>query len=315
MKSTYKIFNESVKTITEYYILLVEETKSQRLVGSTNEWVLDNYYMISEQEKVLKVDLKGIERGKMKVGKQRIEVLWKLMEGFLKRNHCSVDKNLMFRYLSQIQVTQKDFLTFPEVCALLPIIKTVLISQLADLCRQLEAEKAYHYKLTDKSNADMDNLNRVAQQNIKMMNIFNSLKKVTKLPVAELLDAVSFSERMLKAEKADMYDQMYDKTKDDYRGKIVMLCKKNKVKEYDFVKELVAKADAEGKHVGWQLFPPKRWETRARLYVWIVALASLLLAVGFALWATFAYGLSWITAVLAILLVVPHDEVGTVWVL
>ena len=87
MKSTYKIFNESVKTITEYYILLVEETKSQRLVGSTNEWVLDNYYMISEQEKVLKVDLKGIERGKKKVGKQRIEVLWKLMEGFLKRNH------------------------------------------------------------------------------------------------------------------------------------------------------------------------------------------------------------------------------------
>ncbi len=309
MKSTYKIFNESVKTITEYYILLVEETKSQRLVGSTNEWVLDNYYMISEQEKVLKVELKGIERGKMKVGKPRIEVLWKLMEGFLKRNHCSVDKNLMFRYLSQIQVTQKDYLTFPEVCALLPIIKTVLISQLADLCRQLEAEKAYHYKLTDKSNADMDNLNRVAQQNIKMMNIFNSLKKVTKLPVAELLDAVSFSERMLKAEKADMYDQMYDKTKDDYRGKIVMLCKKNKVKEYDFVKELVAKADAEGKHVGWQLFPPKRWETRARLYVWIVALASLLLAVGFALWATFAYGLSWITAVLAILLVVPMSQV------
>ena len=54
MKKTYKTFRESLKTITEYYLLLVEETKSQRLVGSTNEWVLDNYYMISEQEKVLK---------------------------------------------------------------------------------------------------------------------------------------------------------------------------------------------------------------------------------------------------------------------
>ena len=51
MKSTYKIFKESIKTITNYYLLLVEETKSQRLVGSTNEWILDNYYMISEQEK------------------------------------------------------------------------------------------------------------------------------------------------------------------------------------------------------------------------------------------------------------------------
>ena len=53
MKSSYKIFKESVRQVTHYYMLLVEETKSQRLVGSTNEWVLDNYYMISEQEKVL----------------------------------------------------------------------------------------------------------------------------------------------------------------------------------------------------------------------------------------------------------------------
>jgi hypothetical protein len=61
MKSTYKIFKENIKDITRYYLLLVDETKSQRLVGSTNEWVLDNYYMISEQEKVLRVDLRSKE--------------------------------------------------------------------------------------------------------------------------------------------------------------------------------------------------------------------------------------------------------------
>ena len=307
MKSTYKIFNESVKAITKYYILLVEETKSQRLVGSTNEWVLDNYYMISEQEKVLKVELKGIEKGKMRVGKARIEVLWKLMEGYLKRNHGYVDKNLMFRYLSQIQVTQKDYLTYPEVCALLPLVKTILIHQLAGLCQQLENEKAYHYKPTDKSNADMDNLNRVARQNLLMMNIFNSLKKMTKLPVAEILDAVSYSERMLKAEKADMYDQMYDKTKDDYRAKIVHLCRKNNVKEYDFVKQLVAEADARGEHVGWQLFPPKRWKARSKAYVWIVVLASLALSVAFSLWAV--KGVLWMTILFAVLLWVPVSQV------
>ena len=43
MMNTYTIFKKSVKQITHYYMLLVEETKSQRLVGSTNEWVLDNY--------------------------------------------------------------------------------------------------------------------------------------------------------------------------------------------------------------------------------------------------------------------------------
>ena len=67
MRSVYNTFRKSVKDITHYYMLLVTETRSQRLVGSTNEWVLDNYYMISEQEKVLKVDLKGVESGRWKV--------------------------------------------------------------------------------------------------------------------------------------------------------------------------------------------------------------------------------------------------------
>ena len=54
--------------------------------------------------------------------------------------------------------------------------------------------------------------------------------------------------------------------------------------EYEFVKALVAKADERGEHVGWQLFPPKRWKARAHSYIWIVSLSSLLLAAGFA-WA------------------------------
>ena len=309
MKNIYNIFRVSVKQITHYYMLLVEETKSQRLVGSTNEWVLDNYYMISEQEKVLKVDLKAVESGKWKVEKSRLKVLWKLLEGYLRRCHYHVDKTLLFRYLAQVQQRQKDYLSYPEVVALLPLVKTILIHELADLCRQLEAQKAYHYSPTDKTQVDAEHLNQAAQQNLQMMNIFNSLKKMTKLPMAELLDAVSFSEKALKAEKAGMYDQMYDKTKDDYRDRIVRLCRKRKVKEHDLVKELVAKADEHGEHVGWQLFPPKRWARRAHWYVWIVVLASLMLAFGFAAWATWSTGFSWLTAVLTVLLWVPMSQI------
>ena len=58
MKSTYGLFKEGVKRITRYYMLLVDETKNQRTVGSTNEWVLDNYYIISEQEKLMKQEIR-----------------------------------------------------------------------------------------------------------------------------------------------------------------------------------------------------------------------------------------------------------------
>ena len=311
MKNTYKIFKKSVKDITRYYMLLVEETRSERLVGSTNEWVLDNYYMISEQEKVLRSELKGVESGNWRVEKGRVEVLWKLLEGYLKRCHHQVDKALLFRYLSQVQASQKDFLTYPEVCALLPLVKTILIKELADLCLELEKKGAWHYTPTDRSQADMDHLNEASRQNLQMMNIFNSLKKMTKLPLAELIDAVSYSERMLKSEKAGMYDQMQDKTKEDYRAKLVRLCKKRKVKEYELVKQLMANANEKSEHVGWQLFPPKRWNARAHWYIGIVVVASAILAAGIGLWGVngFTLKLSILNLVFSVLLWVPMSQI------
>ena len=156
MKSTYKTFKESVKEITSYYLLLVEETKSQRLVGSTNEWVLDNYYMISEQEKVLKVDLNSREF--RKIDNNRKERITTLLKEFLEKNHFNVDKSLLFGYLQQEQTRTNDYFTYPEVCALLPLIKCVLIEELAGLCHVLTEQHAYHYSLTDKSMADMGKL-------------------------------------------------------------------------------------------------------------------------------------------------------------
>ena len=303
MKKLYKVFRTDVKDITRYYMILVEETRSQRLVGSTNEWVLDNYYMISEQEKVMVGELKGVESGEWKVESGgRVEVLWKLLDGFVERNHCEVDKNLFFRYLRQVQTRQKDFLSYPEVTALLPMMKALLIGKLAALCRELESEGAQHYRPTEKPSTE--GLERAARQNLRMMNIFNSLKKMTKLPMAELIDAVSFSERMLKDEKAEMYDQMQDKTKEDYRAQIVRLCRKRKVKEYDLVKKLVESDE----HVGWALFPPKRWKVRARLYIWIIVLASWAGAAVVA-WMTTNCDL-WIKAVMTVLLAVPVSQVA-----
>ena len=306
MKNMYNTFKESVKEITHYYLLLVDETKSQRLVGSTNEWVLDNFYMISEQEKVLKVDLKS--RDFRRLEGKRLQQLSEAIYDCLSRSHFQIDKGLLFRFMAQLQSKQKDYLTYPEVCAMLPMVKTLLIKELANLCRKMEAKHAYHYSLTDKSQADMERLDEAAQENLLMMNIFNSLKKMTKLPVAEVIDSVSFSEKMLKGEKAGMYDEMYDRTKDDYRAKIVRLSRKRKMKEYDLVKELVEKADERGEHVGWQLFPPKKWNLRAHLYVWIVVFLTLGISFLFATWANFS-GSMWLTVLLTVLIWIPASQV------
>ena len=189
MKSIYSVFKQSVKQITHYYMLLVEETKNQRTVGSTNEWVLDNYYIISEQEKQMKEELRGLEHGGWMVDRGRLKVLAGMLKAYLERSHYQVDKNLMFRYLKQVQQNQKDYLDYREVYALLPLAKCELINALGKLCAELESQNAHHYKVTEKPS--MERLDRSAKENLRMMNIFNSLKKMTKLPLAEVIERVS----------------------------------------------------------------------------------------------------------------------------
>ena len=226
MEKTYKTFKKSVKGITHYYMLLVEETRSQRLVGSTNEWVLDNYYMISEQEKVLKEELKGVEKGKWRVGSKRVEVLWKLLESYLRKCHHQVDKTLFFRYLSPGAGEGQGLPQLPRGVCAAAADEGYPHQGAGGPLPQAGGREAYHYIADRQEQADLEQLDKAAQQNLQMMNIFNSLKKMTKLPMAELIDAVSFSERMLKSEKAGMYDEMQDKTKEDYRAKVVRLSRK-----------------------------------------------------------------------------------------
>ena len=306
MSSVYKQFKKNIKSITDYYMLLVEETKSQRLVGSTNEWVLDNYYMISEQEKVLREELTS--KSFRDIKPKRYATIENLLLGFLKKNHFEMNKALLFRYLSQVQVNQDDYLSYPEVCALLPMAKHILIAQLAELCNTLRAENAYHYKPTDKNLADIEHLDHAAKHNLMMMNIFNSLKKMTKLPMAELIDAVSFSERALKAEKVEMYDQMQDKTKDDYRAQIVRRCKKLKIDEHTFVNKLVTDSDAKNQHVGWLLFPEKHFKRRAHIYLWHIILITLVLAAVIAL-ALASWQITTWSIIIAILMIVPVSQI------
>ena len=302
--TTYSAFQKNIKQITHYYMLLVEETKSHRLVGSTNEWILDNYYIISEQEKLLKEELKQIEHGKNRLDRKRINQICDLLRAFMSRCHYQLDKNLMFRYLTQIQVSQKDYLSYKEITSLLPLIKHILISRLADLCIELEKENAHHYKVTEKPT--VDKLNLAAKENLTMMNVFNSLKKMTKLPMAELIDRVSFSEKMLKNEKAGLYDQMYDKTKDDYRERIAKLSKKNKLSEYVFVQQLVQRCDQQNKHVGWELFTPKRWNHRAHAYVCIISICSALIS--FAI-AYLFIPIWWAALIFALIFTIPSSQV------
>ena len=281
-KSIYNRFKQHLQVVTDYYMLLVEETKSKRQVGSTNEWVLDNYYMLSEQEKVLRVDLRS--RLFRRMQPRRLKKIERMLLDFLDKSYCQVDKHVLFDYIVQMQKQYNDYLTYDEISLLLPLMKELMIERLSTLCAHLRSAGTYKADPADAS-LDAEHLDQAAKDNLLMMNLFNSLKRLTKLQMSEVYDRISFSEKALCKEAAGMYDQMTDVTKSDYRAQIVRQAKKAKMAEYDYVKMIVEEADRREEHVGWQLFPPKAWNRRAHTYVWIVVLATVGLSALFAVLA------------------------------
>ena len=280
-KSAYKEFKENVKEITRYYYLLVAQTKNKRLVGSTNEWVLDNYYIISEQEKEMKEDLCG--KGFLAIAPARQKQLRGLLQDFLEHAGFQVDKEALYQYVEKWQENHDDYLPYAEICAVTVMVKFLLIGELSKLCGRLESTmQTSGYEMP----STVEEVNVAAKENLLMMNIFNSLRNITRIKMAEVFDRISFSERMLHSEKAGMYDKMCDQTKTDYRNRIIRNVKKlhksGRNVEYDYVKALVATADAEGRHVGWSLFPPKQWKLRSHLYIWITLACTLALSCIFA---------------------------------
>ena len=352
---SYKEFANSVLQISKYYTRLVEVTKNKQLVGSTNEWVLDNFFMISEQEKVMKAELKG--EGFTGVDPLRRAAVESLVGSFFEKTNYQIEKEAFFAFVNEYQQKNGDYLSFREVCLVPLIAKDLLIGKLSELCcslqlrldgktqadalcaqiiKELEGDSgrtpALNALLQDSARLNDPNLmeplcaklkgqvewyeefqkllnealerqnssiNEVYQHeidhstkdNILMMNLFNSIKKISKWEMAEVFEHISYSEKCLMGEKAGMYDQMCDQTKADYRTQIIRkttrkpLCGKRKqvCDEYTFVKQLVAKADKEKRHVGWDLFPPKKWKRRSRAYIWIVCLLTAILAAGIAL--------------------------------
>ncbi|MDD4036663.1 MAG: glucoamylase family protein, partial [Bacilli bacterium] len=323
-------FKRDMRNITNYYRKLVSKTKLNQNIGSVNEWLVDNYYVISEQEKYIKAEYRAREL--KKITNKRREQIDALIFKQLKARDYNLSISTMLDNLNKYQKDNNDYFSYREINYIYVVIRMMLISQLSSLIKRLnkklnekaEVENIFdiintdikyngsfkienyieidnslikrpyyveqiNYKLKEmgrlsekafitlnelitKNNMSLKQLIKISHDektsdNVLMINLFNSIKKIAKYKTEYLYKNISFAEKQLISEKVNIYDQMYDNNKSDYRTKLIRKAKQEGKSEYEYVKELVNKANKAEKHVGWYLFPPKDNETRTILYV------------------------------------------------
>lgn len=334
-------FKKDIRKIASYYRKLIDKTKLNENVGTVNEWLVDNFYIISEQEKYIKAEYKSRELKKI-TSKRRLQIdsmIYKQLEN----GDYNLSISNMFINLNKYQKENNDYFSYREINYIYIVIRMMLISKLSNLVRKLntkldekdEVEKIFNkintdikikgsfnienyieidnslikrpyyielinYKLKElgrysekafitlnnlisENNMSLKQLIKISHDektsdNVLMINLFNSIKKIAKYKTEFLYKNLSFAEKQLISEKVNIYDQMYENNKSDYRTKLIRNAKKENKSEYEYAKELVEKANKEGEHVGWYLFPHKNNDKRAILYISTIAISTIVIS-------------------------------------
>jgi cyclic beta-1,2-glucan synthetase len=339
---TLKNIEKNMAYITRYYKKLTTYTKFNKEVGSINEWIVDNYYLLSEQQQTITNELHSLKLLTVKINRKK--KLNRLVRDFLEKENYRFNTNLFFKYLNEYQVNNDDYFTYDEIDYINVSIKNNIIIRLRDLVKVVkhkfyEKEKidaafrkidyyisenkpynVYDYikvdksivhnnfyileinyrlnKLSDKSEEVFKKMNDVlnehnlsfkdaikkeqedrSYENMLMVNLFSSFKVAIRIKLEDLYAQINFTEKALIAEKAGIYDLMYEVSKIEYRRQIKKIVKKNrKRKEYSYVKELIDQANKDNKHIGFYLFKEPNYKLRSVLYVGFISIMTLVLS-------------------------------------
>ena len=132
MHKYIKKFLSDYTNISEYYSYLINKTKQPEYVGITNEWIIDNYYLIIEHKNYIMDNKKCLSKD-LKNGDGIYEVLKRLIE----KNEYNVDYKKITKEINNYQKKHNIFFSYEEI-SLIPIILVfIYVSKLCDISNEL----------------------------------------------------------------------------------------------------------------------------------------------------------------------------------
>ena len=142
MKKKYKLFLKNYDIIHKHYEYLVNLTKNHIFVGSTNEWIIDNFYLIVETRNNLKKSYKGCQ--KFKHAKTNNVDMYEIIENIFKENNYDINYKVLVTSLNDYQEKKNCYFTYQNIELIPSIIGMVIIDKLSEVCvirRKKQEEK------------------------------------------------------------------------------------------------------------------------------------------------------------------------------
>lgn len=143
----YKRFLENCKIIEQYYDYLITLTNDHNFVGATNEWIIDNYYIISEIKASIKKTMK--ENKKLKESINKSDELYQFLKDMCYDNNFSITYDTLLKKIYAYQKDNKKYLTYNMLESVTIILYFIMIERLALLCIDKRSSQTEKQKIRD----------------------------------------------------------------------------------------------------------------------------------------------------------------------
>ena len=131
MRNIIKKYFKEMDSVSEYYNYLVSKTKNHNYIEITNEWLVDNYYLLIEHKNNISSSLKKIKKKEKIINKNYY---------FLKNIVSKRNYNITFKYLvEELKNHQKEtnkIFTYQELTTIFPSLIFIYIERLNNLCKE-----------------------------------------------------------------------------------------------------------------------------------------------------------------------------------
>lgn len=245
-------------------------------VPAACEWLLDNWYL-ARREAIEACDALRMAK-RLRLCEEGLLIL-ALCRALLRAGLGEVTEARCRSFLDGFQsvsVLRRAELTLFPCC-----LRAACIEELAAVCREMPYS------------GDLDGCA------LRLEKLFGTLRLFSQLDCEKLLESADVSAAVLDADPSGDFPRMDAESRRDYLRRLEKLARREGMEEHRCARELIRKAKAEAKHVGFYLFPEPH-PARAALYI----AANLVLTLLLSLWA----GLSLDSGAAALLLLLPVSE-------
>ena len=144
MDNIIKKFINNFNDITDYYNFLVDKTKNHEYVEITNEWLIDNYYLLVEHKNNIINSKKELKKHLKQINEN-----YYLLKNIVSKKNYNISFKYIVDELKSYQKENKKNFTYIELDCILPILIFIYTERLNSLCRE------EYGKLVDKEDVEL----------------------------------------------------------------------------------------------------------------------------------------------------------------